>query len=131
MDEDSRYHAATRRILIGWGLLMGGAYGLMLILLRPAMEAAEALPLSRDSAGPYVLFLLVAGALGWATSWVSDYRGVMSVVPALAVGAFALLVGLGIGAVSGGSLLNTTKIALFLAAFGFAAAALLRQKLES
>lgn len=131
MDEDSRYHATTRRILAGWGLLMGGAYGLMLILLRPAMEAAEALPLSRDSAGPYVLFFVVACALGWATSWLSDYRGLMNVIPVLAVGALALLVGLGLSALSGGPLLRTTQIALFLAALGFAVAAMFRQKLET
>lgn len=131
MDEDSRYHAITYLILAGWGLLMGGAYGLMLIMLRPAMEAAEALPLSRDSAGPYVLFLVVACALGWATSWLSDCRGQMNVVPVLAAGALALLVGLGFGTLSDGPLLHTTQIALFMGGLGFTMAAMFRHKLET
>ncbi len=136
MDEDRRYHAASRLILAACGLVMGVLYCLLTVRLRPALEAAESIPPAGivamyAKASPYALFLLVSLAFGWAAAWVAERRGLISWSPLLAIGAIAIAVGFGLSAVVSAPLPRTTRIAFFVAALGFIAAGSLRQKMES
>ena len=136
MDEDHRYHAVSKAILVACGLVMGVFYCLLTVRLRSAMEAAESFPgmgivAMQAKASPHALFFLVSLAFGWAAAWLAERRGLISWVPLLAIGAIAIAVGFGLSAVVGAPLPRTTRIAFFVAALGFMAAGSLRQKMAS
>ena len=131
MDEDRRYHAASKAILAACGLVMGVLYCLLTVRLRPAIEAAESIPGGWRKLAPYALFFLVSLAFGWASAWLAERRGLISWSPLLAISAIAIAVGFGLSAVVSAPLPRTTWMAFFVAALGFLAAGTLRQKMES